>query len=503
MSESHRSSLRRRTQVTFAIAWFAAAVMILLGIVTFNSLLDSRARLVDRIDPAVAETERLLASIVDQETGVRAFVLTGEPTFLDSYTEGLANEQRTADNLRRLIGSSGAAAERLDAAEEAAAAWRGDYADPTLVAVRAGDESPRTEQALLAGRARFDTIRASFEELQRTLSVQRRVARADLDDATLRLIATLIAASLIMVLLVGSSWRLIRRSVQRPLDGLRLDAMEVAGGDVEHSIVPVGPSELYDLGVAMEEMRTLIVSQLADSRQMATDLSRSNTELEQFAYVASHDLQEPLRKVASFCQLLQNRYADQLDERANQYIDFAVDGAKRMQALIHDLLAFSRVGRMTSEFVPVDLASVSNAAVGNLAAAIEESGATIDIAPLPNVMGERGLLGAVFQNLIGNAIKYRRTDVAPHARVTVSSDGERHEFVVSDNGIGIEPEYAERVFVIFQRLHSKEAYEGTGIGLSLCRKIVEYHGGQIWVATDVRDGTSIHFTLPVTKEPTT
>jgi light-regulated signal transduction histidine kinase (bacteriophytochrome) len=334
--------------------------------------------------------------------------------------------------------------------------------------------------------------------------------------------------------------------VQRPLDRLRHDARAVAEGELERHIVPVGPRELRQLGVAMEAMRSRIAEDLelatAARRQLEqqqAELSRSNAELEQFAYVASHDLQEPLRKVASFCQLLQNRYGGQLDERADQYIGFAVDGAKRMQALINDLLAFSRGGRLTRPFETVELDGLVAQAVTNLGVAIEEAGAELDIGPLPAVRGEPALLAAVFQNLIGNAVKFRRPDVHPIVRIRhrvvepvraepgtpddqggpgehgPSGNGERtdharqaeraeHEFIVEDNGIGIEADYAERVFVIFQRLHAKEDYAGTGIGLALSRKIVEYHGGRIWVDTDrsgsAAAGTTIRFTLPVIEE---
>jgi light-regulated signal transduction histidine kinase (bacteriophytochrome) len=229
------------------------------------------------------------------------------------------------------------------------------------------------------------------------------------------------------------------------------------------------------------------------------DLQRSNAELEQFAYVASHDLQEPLRKVASFCQLLQRRYGGQLDERADQYIEYAVDGAKRMQVLINDLLAFSRVGRSAASAVPVALDEALAQARANLATAIAESGAVIEAGPLPVVLGEPALLTAVFQNLLSNALKFHGA-AAPHVVVTVRRDGDQWEFSVSDNGIGIDAEYAERVFVIFQRLHDKSAYSGTGIGLAMSRKIIEFYGGRIWLDTAHSGGSRFLFTLPALAE---
>jgi light-regulated signal transduction histidine kinase (bacteriophytochrome) len=267
-----------------------------------------------------------------------------------------------------------------------------------------------------------------------------------------------------------------------------------------------GPRDIVDLANDIDSMRERIVSALSASREahaqldaQARELERSNAELEQFAYVASHDLQEPLRKVASFCQLLEQRYRGQLDERADQYIDFAVDGAKRMQQLINDLLAFSRVGRTSGPLGPVDLDDVLGRALANLGAAIEESGATVKAGSLPTVRGEASLLALVFQNLIGNAIKFR-SEATPEVRIGVTRRNGDWEISCSDNGIGIDPEYAERVFVIFQRLHAKDEYPGTGIGLAMCRKIVEYHGGRIWLDADANPGTTFRLMLPALEE---
>jgi len=211
--------------------------------------------------------------------------------------------------------------------------------------------------------------------------------------------------------------------------------------------------------------------------------------------VASHDLQEPLRKVTSFCQLLQRRYGGQLDEKADQYIDFAVDGAKRMQVLINDLLAFSRVGRSGQDLGPVACDTALAGAKANLSAQIGQASALIEAGPLPAVRAQLTLMTVVFQNLLSNALKFK-SEQPPRIVVAAEREGAFWSFSVTDNGIGIEPQYADRVFLIFQRLHDRAAYPGTGIGLAMCRKIIEYFGGRIWLDTAVTDGTRFCFTVP-------
>ncbi len=229
-------------------------------------------------------------------------------------------------------------------------------------------------------------------------------------------------------------------------------------------------------------------------------LRRSNEELQQFAYIASHDLQEPLRMVTSYLQLLERRYNDQLDDDAREFIAYAVDGAVRMKALINDLLAYSRVEKGEQTFESVDAEAAFKQTLANLSAAIEESGATITHDdPLPNVQADHAQLVQLFQNLIGNAIKFR-SERPPEIHVGVQRADGCHHFSVRDNGIGIEADYLERIFVVFQRLHGTSEYSGTGIGLAICKKVVERHGGRIWVESTPQVGTTFHFTLPLTSQ---
>ncbi|HIH94480.1 TPA: PAS domain S-box protein, partial [Methanosarcina acetivorans] len=229
------------------------------------------------------------------------------------------------------------------------------------------------------------------------------------------------------------------------------------------------------------------------------ELARSKADLEQFAYVSSHDLQEPLRMIASYLQLLQRRYQGELDERADKYIYFAVDGASRMQSLINDLLEFSRVTTKAREFEPTDCESILNYVLSDLEVSIKENEATVSYDSLPEIMADGTQLTQVFQNLISNAIKFRSKE-APKIHVSAEKEDDKWRFSVQDNGIGINPKYSEKIFEVFKRLHKREEYPGTGIGLSICKKIIERHGGDIWVKSEPGRGSTFYFTLPASFE---
>jgi signal transduction histidine kinase len=231
-----------------------------------------------------------------------------------------------------------------------------------------------------------------------------------------------------------------------------------------------------------------------------TELARSNSDLQQFAYVASHDLQEPLRMVASYTQLLAKRYKGKLDEDADEFIAYAVNGANRMQVLIQDLLAFSRIDTQGQLFEPTSVETLLGYALDNLKGGIEESRAVVTHDPLPTVMADERQLLHLLQNLVSNAIKFKGTE-PPRVHLSIERRGSEWLFSVRDNGIGIDPQYGERIFVIFQRLHTNAEYPGTGIGLSICKKIVERHGGRIWMESQLGQGANFYFTLPVRDIP--
>ena len=497
--------LRRIFGVGVAIAALFAVLAIVIGGTALADLASARDQVVNKVDPAAFHASQLGGAFLNQETGVRGYALSAQRPFLAPYTEGLAGQQREACRLRTLLTGLPAASADLAQVMVRAGTWRASYAEPTIRQVSASGK-PLTGPIGDQGKADFDRLRLALSALQGELARERARAIATLNQSASVLDRTGIGIGIALLLVLSVLALGIERSVIRPLSRLTADARQVADGDFEHNVAPGGPQEIGTVGMDVNRMRERIVAELSAVRTAnaslearTQDLQRSNAELEQFAYVASHDLQEPLRKVASFCQLLQRRYAGRLDEKADQYIEHAVDGAKRMQALINDLLAFSRVGRTAQEREPVSCGVLLAQAWANLGPAVRAAHATIEVGDLPVVLGEASLLTAVFQNLLSNALKFA-ADRPPRISVAARRDTDNWLFSVTDNGIGIPAEYADRIFVIFQRLHDRAAYPGTGIGLAMCRKIVEYHGGHIWLDTTVTSGARFFFTLPMRPE---
>jgi PAS domain S-box-containing protein len=291
---------------------------------------------------------------------------------------------------------------------------------------------------------------------------------------------------------------LVGRSIELLVPGRLRSGRDLSGVRKDGSDIPL---EIGLNPVDAEEGSFLLASviDIGSGKRAEEELRRSNEELERFAYVASHDLQEPLRTVSSYVQLLSRRYRGQLDADAVDFIDFAVGGVRRMQQLIEDLLAFSRVGTRGAPLVPTDLQAAFEHTLASLHAALDESQATVTADPLPTVVADAGQLAQLLTNLIGNALKFRGAD-PPRAHVGAERSGRMWTISVQDNGIGIAPEYFERIFVIFQRLHAREEYAGTGVGLAICKKIVERHGGRIWVDSAPGRGARFSFTLPAATE---
>jgi signal transduction histidine kinase len=503
-----RWSLRRR--VTRAIVGVLVLLMVLVAVVVYfvNDAKSKGDELVNQWDPAFQISQNTLTAMVNQETGIRGYATAQDEAALEPYNLGRLLGDSAIRTLRKYLLAYPDLLTQQRVLAAAIDNWTEKVAKPVIAQVMAGD--PRAADAANSPQARaaFDRIRDSSADLTSSLD-QRRTQVTDERERAFTYVWIAIALGTLILLATGALLaRGLRRQVLRPVSGLVAQTRQVAAGNLDLEIAQDGPLEIQELASDVDLMRETLAAQIARIertrariQQRSADLARSNADLEQFAYVASHDLSEPLRKVTNFCQLLERQYADQLDDRARQYIAFMVDGAKRMQALINDLLEFSRVGRSTDQFRPVDLELKLQRALGNLEEQLRETGAVVEHDPLPTVPGDSPLLSALLQNLIGNAVKYRHPDRAPHVRITVEQRDHDCLFTIDDNGIGIDPQYAERIFTIFQRLHLRDQYAGTGIGLALCRKIVEFHRGRLWLADKAEPGARFQFTLPTTQSP--
>ncbi|HLY33495.1 MAG TPA: ATP-binding protein [Jatrophihabitantaceae bacterium] len=477
-----------------------AALLIILFTTTGFALGDFISKgndVVYRWQPAIDRSRTLLVDLVDEETGLRGYALTGQAGFLQPYTRGRTDEQTDVARLRQLIKPRPTLGNDLDTMQRAVDTWHAQTAQPVLARVASGDPNVAATLDAADDKARFDAVRNASNNLTQGIIGANRDARSLRAQAADILVAASVLTGVVVVAGSVLVWRSLHAWVLSPIDALAAQTRFVASGRANRAIRPVGPPEIEQLSRDVEAMRTRIADDLAIVERTRDELARSNADLEQFAYVASHDLSEPLRKVSNFCQLLERQYANELDERAKQYIGFAVDGAKRMQVLIEDLLALSRVGRTTDRFVPVDTGVALDQALANLEARIAESGAGVGRSDLPTVSGDPALLTALFENLVGNSIKYRGVDPPLIVVTAVRNPAvSGWEFAVRDNGIGIDPQYRERIFAIFQRLHLRDKYGGTGIGLALCRKIVEFHGGRIWLDSSAGAGATFRFTIP-------
>ncbi|MEY9215496.1 CHASE3 domain-containing protein [Thermobifida halotolerans] len=501
--------LRRRVTVLLISVGVVLIASVATIVITALEAREAVVRQVEQLTPAQSALHQTMAAYYNQDNGIRSYAATGTIDSLEPYEQGRRTLEASLPQLEKAAEDNPAIDSDIEALLAAGESWSNEFAEPVLDKVRNGEELTHADAQL--GEERFNYLREASSSAQGRISVELAEAQQELASATQQLAALLMLVGVVIVVLCGFLWVMLQHWVLRPLDELGRHLQQVSDGYYTHRIELEAPPEIERVARNVDAMRERIVHELDEVgtarrtlqeqsellERQTEELRRSNLELEQFAYVASHDLQEPLRKVASFCQLLKRRYHGQLDERADSYIDFAVEGAKRMQTLINDLLAFSRVGR-TKNFATVNLDDALDDALNSLGSALEEAGAVVTGDPLPAVQGDRTLLTQVFFNLIGNAVKFRGEEPA-RVHISVRQEGTEWVFCCADNGIGIEPQYAERIFVIFQRLHTRDKYGGTGIGLAMCKKIVEFHGGRIWLDADDPDepGTRICWSLPV------
>lgn len=427
-------------------------------------------RWVNHTHLVIEQFEQLRSSIADAETNQRGYLLTGDESYLAEY-------QKYFDRLRERLG--------------AARALTSD--NPTQQnALNHLDDLVQHKLALWDERIR---IRKAGGLQPAATAVQERPGKPLMGEISDLLSGMEAEEEKLLLLrsgrLVVSSRR--TRIVTIGGNGLSLLFLSAAGFVIYQEMKRRAAAETAVRAIN-RELEERVAARTAELAERAKDLERSNTELQQFAYVASHDLQEPLRTISSFTQLLAKRYREKLDDKAHEFIDFAVDGCKRMQAQINDLLSFSRVGTQGKPLLPVACDSALDRVLKTLKIAIQESKAVITRDPLPVVLADEPQLCQVFQNLIGNAMKFRGAEV-PRIHISAVADPGGWKISVRDNGIGIAPEHRDRLFVIFQRLHTKAEYPGTGIGLAICKKIAERHGGRIWFEPAPGGGTTFLFTI--------
>jgi signal transduction histidine kinase len=456
------------------IAGFGAAlaILIFIGVLSYRSMVrnDEDRQWVTHSHRVLEQVDTVVTDLLNAETGERGFILTGESSFLKPYTEALAHVNEDVGELRRITSDNPIQRQAVDRVDPLISERLGMLRERIEVRKKEGLVSGAEMVRQGPGKLYMDRIREQFDGMKQE---ENRLLILRTDEAFKSSRNTRI------VIVTGEI--------------LAIAFLCLAG-------IVVGQEMEQRRGAEME-VRTLntnlemrVAERTAELNERAKDLARSNSELQQFAYVASHDLQEPLRMVASFTQLLAKRYGDKLDDDARDFINYAVDGATRMQTLISDLLNYSRVGTQGKPLVPTDSRTLLKRVLESLQISIEESGAVIVSDTLPVVMADPQQLGQLFQNLIINAIKFHGKDV-PRIRISSERNGKEWKFSVQDNGIGISPEHADRIFIIFQRLHTKTEYPGTGIGLAICKKIVERHGGRIWIEPSPEGGASFCFTM--------
>jgi signal transduction histidine kinase len=451
----------------------ALAILILVGVLSYRSMLrtDEDREWVTHTHQVLEKLDAVLTNMLDIETGARGYILTGETPYLGPYNVSLDRVRQNVKDARELTVDNPVQQQALDILEPMISKGLETIRHPieirTQGGLAAGAESVRSG----LGKQSMDQIRSQIGEMKQEenrllISRMQQAAKSSRNTRTVIAIGEVLAVGFLCLagIIVGQ--------------------------------------EMGQRGRAEEEVRAVnadleqrVADRTAELNERAKDLARSNSELQQFAYVASHDLQEPLRMVASFTQLLAKRYGEKLDDDAHDFINFAVDGATRMQTLISDLLNYSRVGTQGKPLVPTDSETLFKRVLESLQFSIEESGAVIVSDPLPMVMADPQQLGQLFQNLLTNAIKFHGEE-PPHVRISTERNGNDWKISVRDNGIGISQDHAERIFVIFQRLHTKTEYPGTGIGLAICKKIVERHGGRIWIEPSPGGGTTFCFTIP-------
>jgi signal transduction histidine kinase len=433
-----------------------------------------------RTDLLVRTLDELFFAVQDAETGQRGYLLTGEPLYLAPFEKA---KQRIGGKLVELKAMAQSNPVQRKGVEDLAStvALKMSELEETIRLKRESSlAAALAEVHTNRGQGYMDRIRSLVSQLrqQQTQALAWRVESTRRSQRQLELVLAIGVGTAFLLLFLSYRF-LVLYSRER-------DQVELTIRNLNSA-----------LEARVKERTAELETQTKELEKRSAELARSNADLVQFAYVASHDLQEPLRMVGSYVGLLARRYRGRLDENADQYMQFAIDGANRMQALIQDLLAYSQAGTQALKKAPVPFSRVLEVVTNNLSIAIKESSATIRANSLPVVLGDESKLVLVLQNLVANAIKFHKPGMAPEINVTAHRRSDEWVLEVSDNGIGFDPKYSERIFQVFQRLHGVGKYPGNGIGLAISRRIVEHHGGRLWAESEPGKGATFFFTLPV------
>lgn len=434
-------------------------------------------------DEFIRRLDDLLSTIQDMETGQRGYLLTGQEIYLQPFNEGIADLPSRLSRIEGLASSHGVTSQQirdLHAAIDAKAKELQKTIDlrrqQDLPAALREVNTNRGHGYMLRIRSLIDAIKEQ----------QMSVFRERLDSQRRKQVQLEVVLAIGVLLAFVLVYLAHRFSVAYSLERDRAE------------------KEVWRLHDSLEqrvkERTAELQLQTQELEKRSTELQRSNADLTQFAYLASHDLQEPLRMIASYIALLARRYQNQLDETAQRYVNFVIDGANRMETLIHDLLAYSSAGTQAVKKEPIPAEKIVQVALRNLEIPIKESSATVTYNDLPVIEADRVKLTQVMQNLIGNAIKFHKSGVSPEISITAQHAPGEWIFGVSDNGIGFDPAYSDRMFQVFQRLHAVGKYPGNGIGLAICKRIIEHHGGRLWAESQPGAGATFLFSLPVTGE---
>jgi signal transduction histidine kinase len=491
----YRRSLTIRTLLVGGVlaALLSAAFAVLVVAVREQQ---AAGRLALRSQEAIGAGSALETSLVNLENGVRGYVASGRERLLEPFRTARRTYPGQAARLSRLVSDE----PEQQAAVRHITTGINDYVSLwALPLVGLADDRRDVAQSVLAtgtGRERLDGLRAELAQLfarERSVAAdrERRAERQSSSAVTLGLIGM----GLVALVALGM-WLGLRRWILRPVERVAIATRAVADGDLAVHVPADREDEIGTLARSFNDMTDALRRGREELDVRTSDLERSNHDLEQYAQMASHDLQAPLATIDLYLRIIERRMPEASQQELEELLQGIGGSTDRMRSLVRDLLHLARVGRGEPRREALDTAAVLDQALENLAGPISERGADVSAGPLPVVSGDQGQLSMLFQNLVGNAIKFSDGD-APRVSITASVEGTQAQFAVRDNGIGIDPQHAERIFQPFQRLHGEDRYEGTGIGLAICQRIVTHHGGRIWAESRLGTGSTFRFTLPL------